>query len=304
MGKMTTLPGPHSRLRTLIIITLVFLILASMWIFYDLYAYSQMRANPVSEEFPDNGLGIGLIIRILLYGSFAFMMFRAFENGLKTSPLTVICTLTGVVSGIAIVPDWAALVDIYHDYRSAGGCIMEWTWLFISLAVQLTFFISGFLLIFSLMKGKTFATPTAKPAVNEAFFEITQYVGIVCGLAGFAFTVFADVSLQGWKFGSWLIKLLLFYCLAIILPYISMVIFWLLRIARRAEANLYDEKQKHDLALAGLTAWLASIPVMAVVFIFDYADSGSETDSLWLPYYMFSTLSVFSISLLLRFKKG
>lgn len=298
------IPEKNIRPGILIVTTLVLMILSSLWIFYYLYAYMDMRANPVPEEFPDNGLGIGLVIRILLCLSFALMMFRSFKSGLKTSPMIVISTMAGAVSAISVVFDWAALVDIYHDYRGAGGCTMEWTWLFISLAVQLTFCISGLLLIFNLMKRKTFANTNAKPAINEAFFEITQYVGIVCGLTGFAFTVFADVSLQGWKFGSWLIKLLLFYCLVIILPYISMVVFWVLRIARQAEANLYDEKQKHDLALSGLTALLASIPVMAVVFIFDYADSGSETDSLWLPYYMFSTLFVFSISLLLRFKKG
>lgn len=304
MGKTTNLPGPDSGLRILMITTLVLLILSSMYIFYDLYAYFDMRANPVPEEFSDYGLGIGLIIRILLYGSFTYMIFRAFKSGLKTSPLTAICTLTGVVAGIAVVLDWAALVDIFHDYRSAGGCSMEWGWLFISLAVQLVFCISGLLLVFRLMKGKTFAATTAKPIINEAFFETTQYVGIVCGLAGLAFTVYADVSLQEWRFGSWLVKLLLFYCLVIILPWLLMVACWFYRFARQTEMSLYDEKQKSDLALSGLTALLASIPVMAVVFIFDCTEPGSVTGLLWLPYYLFSTLFIFSLSLLLRFRRG
>jgi hypothetical protein len=303
MGKMTNLPESDSRLRILLIITLVLLILSSMWIFYDLYAYLEMRANPVPEEFPDYGLGIGLIIRILLYTSFAFMMFRAFRSGLKTSLLTAICTLTGVVAGISVVLDWAALVDIWHDYRGAGGCITEWTWLFISLAVQLAFSIAGLLLVYSLMKGKAGITSTVRPAINEGLYEMTQYVGIVCGLAGFAFTVYADVSLQDWRFGSWLVQLLLLYCLAIIMPYILIIVFWMMRLARKSESSLYDEKQRQDIACSGLTAWLASIPLMAVVFISDLPGSGSGTVLLWLHYYLFSTLFIFSLSLLLRFRK-
>lgn len=300
---MINLRESDSRLRILLIITLVLLILSSMWIFYDLYAYLEMRANPVPEEFPENGLGIGFIIRILLYTSFAFMMFRAFRSGLKTSLLTAICTLTGVVAGISVVLDWAALVDIWHDYRGAGGCVREWTWLFISLAVQMAFCIAGLLLVYSLMKGKADVTATVRPVINEGFYEMTQYVGMVCGLAGFAFTVYADVSLQDWRFGNWLVQLLLLYCLAIIMPYILIIVFWLLRLARRSDKNLYDEKQRQDFAFSGLTAWLASLPVMTVVFISDLPGSGSGTGLLWLPYYLFSTLFIFSLSLLLRFRK-
>ena len=93
MRKLINLPEPDNRLKTSLITTLVLLILSSMWIFYDLYAYLGMRANPVPEEFPDNGLGIGIIIRLVLYASFAFMMFYAFKSGLKTSTLTVICAI-------------------------------------------------------------------------------------------------------------------------------------------------------------------------------------------------------------------
>jgi len=303
MSNMTDLPAPDRRLRIQMIITLVLLILSTMWVFYDLYAYLEMRANPVPEEFPENGLGIGFIIRILLCISFAFMMFRAFNSGLKTSPLTVIGILLGAVSAILVVFDWASLVDIWHDYRSAGGCAMEWIWLFFSLAAQMAFCITGLMLVFSLIRRKNFAATTAKPIINGTFFEITQYVGIVCGLAGLAFTVYADVSLHDWNLRNWLIRLIMFYCLVIILPWLSMVAFWFWQLAGRNDMSLYDEKQKSDLALSGLTALLVSIPVMAVVFIFDHTGPGSATGFLWFPYYLFSTLFIFSLSLLVRFKK-
>jgi len=304
MRNITDSPDPDSRFRILMIITLVLLILSSMWIFYDLYVYLEMRANPVPEEFPENGPGIGFVIRIVLYVSFAFMLFRAFKNGLKINLLTVICTLTGVISGISVVLDWAALVDIWHDYRSAGDCTMEWTWLFISLAVQLSFCITGILFVFRLVKGRTFGATGARSIINEAFFEIAQYVGIVCGLAGLTFTVYADVSLHNWNLRNWLVRLIMFYCLVIILPWLSMVALWLWKLARQAEKSLYDEKQKSDLASSGLTAWLVSIPVMAVVFISDLTRPGSGTGFLWLPYYLFSTLFIFSLSLLIRFRKS
>ena len=284
--------------------TLALLILSVLWIFYDLYVFMEMKSNSSAIGSFDNGIGLGFVIRILLYISFAALLFRAFAGGLKTGAMVVFSVLTGVVSAISVVFDWAALVDIYHDYPNGNECKMEWNWLFFSLAIQLAFCFTGLILVFKVMQAKRSAAAAALPVVDETVYEITQYVGIVCGIAGLAFTVLADITLNEWALKNWLIRLVLFYCLIIILPWFTMVVYWLVRLARNAEATLYDEKQEQDLARSGLNALLVSIPVMAVIFILNYRSEGSATGFLWLPYYLFSTLFVFSLSLLLRYKRG
>jgi len=76
------------------------------------------------------------------------------------------------------------------------------------------------------------------------------------------------------------------------------------RLARRKELTLYDEKQKHDIAQSGLAAWLISIPVMILISVLNFDSNDSATAILWFPFYLFSTLLVFSVSLLERYKKG
>ena len=304
MEQQNLTPEKKGLIRIVTMSTLALLVLSVLWIFYDLYVYMEMKSNSSAIGLFDNGIGLGFVIRILLYISFAALLFRAFAGGLKTGAIVVFSVLTGVISAISVVFDWAALVDIYHDYPNGNECQMEWNWLFFSLAIQLAFCIAGLILVFKVMQAKRSAAAAALPVVDETVYEITQYVGIVCGIAGLAFTVLADITLNEWALKNWLIRLVLFYCLMIILPWFTMVVYWLVRLSRKTEASLYDEKQEQDLARSGLNALLVSIPVMAVIFILNYGSEGSATGFLWLPYYLFSTLFVFSLSLLVRFKRG
>ncbi|MRR20066.1 hypothetical protein EG827_07715 [bacterium] len=290
--------------RIMTIVTLVLLILSFLWIFYDLYVYRDMKSDSSAIGSHDNGIGIGFIFRIMLYIPFALMLLRAFKGGLKSGILVIIAIITGVVSAISVVFDWAALVDIYHDYPDGLSCTTEWAWLSGSLVIQLAFCITGILLIFNIMKLKRTINTAARPVVDEIVFEITQYIGIVCGFAGLVFTAYANIALDDWEPGNWLIRLILFYSMVIILPYFVLIVYWLVRLARKGDRTLYDEKQKQDLALSGLSAWLVSIPVMVVIFLFNCGNEDSATGFLWLPYYLFSTLFIFSVSLLKRFKKG
>jgi predicted membrane channel-forming protein YqfA (hemolysin III family) len=66
----------------------------------------------------------------------------------------------------------------------------------------------------------------------------------------------------------------------------------------------YDEKQRHDLAMAGLITWLVSIPIVSIYFLIDNGRMGDISDMVYLPLYLFSTLLIFSISVLYNFKKS
>lgn len=304
MAQSNSLSGKSKQLQITLFVTLVLLTVSFLWIFYDINAYLEIKARSDAVERISNFIGIGLVVRIFLYISFGIFVLKAFRNGLRSDRLVILSIIAGVVSAICLVFDFAALEDIGTDYLVHGyDSTMEWIWLFSSLAVRLFFFVTAYLLIIRILRGIRALTYTGKTIVDEIIYEVTQYVGIVCGLIGVLFTSYAYVVLNDFTIRNWLIWLLMFYCLVIILPYFTMIIYWIIRLAGRAEMTLFDEKVRQDIAQAGLTAWLVSIAVMVLIFFSSFGKTSSATMFMWFPFYLFSTLLVFSVSLLERYKK-
>lgn len=179
---------------------------------------------------------------------------------------------------------------------------MEWWWLRGSYILRLVFYV--FLLVLCIRLLRETHASTTDSVVDELMFEVTQYVGIACGIIGVAFTIYGYIVLDNFAMRAWLLWLLMVYCLVIILPWFFLIVYWIIRLSRRSELTVYDEKQKQDFASSGLTAWLASIPVMIVILIISLGQASSPTVFLWFPFYIFFTLLVFSASLLLKYKKG
>jgi len=304
MAKSNTLSGKSSQLQTALFVTLVLLIVSFLWIFYDFYAYLEIQGRSDAVESISIFIVIGFVAQVLLYISFGIFVVKAFRNGLRTDRLVILSIIAGVVSATSLPFDFAAMEDIGTDYLAHGyGCTMEWIWLYSSLAVRLIFFVTVYLLIIRTLRGIRSLTSTRKTIVDEIIYEVTQYVGIVCGLIGIIFTSYAYVALNEFTIRNWLVWLLIFYCLVIILPYFAMIIYWIIRLAGRAEMTLFDEKVRQDIAQSVLTAWLVSIPVMVLIFVSDLGKTFSVTTFMWFPFYLFSTLLVFSVSLLERYKK-
>ncbi len=296
--------GKSKQLQVTLFVTLVLLTISFLWVFYDIYAYLEILARSDNVEMISIFIAIGFVAQILLYISFGIFVLKAFRNGLRSDRLVIVNIIAGVVSAICLVFDFAALEDIGTDYLVCGDeCTMEWTWLFSSLAVRLLFYVTTYLLIIRILRGIRSLTPTPKTIVDETIYEVTQYVGIVCGLIGVIFTAYVYVALKDFTMINWLIWLLMFYCLVIILPYFTMIIYWIIRLAGRSEMTVFDEKIRQDIAQSGLTAWLVSIPVMVLIFVSGFGKTPSATMLMWFPFYLFSTLLIFSVSLLERFKK-
>ena len=291
-------------LRTAALVTLVLLTLASLWLFYDLYAYLEIRAKSPAIEKMSNFIGAGFIIQVLLLFSFALLILNSFRTGFKAGALVITAIIAGTVSAILLVFDFAALEDIGSDYLVQGyECTLEWIWLFGSLLFRLVFYIILYRIIFIILRGIRGVTANPPPVVDEIMFEVTQYTGMVCGFIGLAFTLYAYVALGDFTISNWLLGLLMFYSLAIILPWFLLIIYWIIRLSRKSRLTLYDEKQKYDLASSGLIAWLSSIPFMIIILITSLGQSSSPAVYLWFPAYLFFTLLVFSASLLLKYKR-
>lgn len=305
MEKAGLFPTARNRLRLTATVTLVLLTFCFLWLFYDLYAYIAIKGKSPDSEAIGRLTGLGFPVRILLFLSFAVLLLRAFRKGFSTGLLPVITIITGTLTVIALFFDFAALDDIGNDYLVHGyKCTGEWYWLFGSLMLRMAFYISLALFIILIMRSQRALTEASGPVVDEALFEATQWVGIVCGLTGVAFTVYAYAVLGDDALKSWLTWLLLFCCAAIIMPWLGLVIYWLIRLAAKTDRTVYDEKQRLDLAFSGMVTWLSSIPLMAVIMIINFGNESTATVHLWFPFYLFISLLIFSATLLTRYRRG
>ncbi|NLE33772.1 MAG: hypothetical protein GX622_01570 [Bacteroidales bacterium] len=305
MEKASSFSTARNRLRMTATITLVLLTLCFLWLFYDLYAYLAIKGKSPDSEAIGKLTGIGFPVRILLYLSFGVLLLKAFRNGFRTGLLPVITIITGTVSAIALFFDFAALNDIGNDYLVHGyKCTGEWFWLFASLLLRMAFYLALAMFIVLILKSQGAITHAAGPVVDEALFEATQWIGIVCGLTGVAFTVYAYAVLGDAALKSWLTWLLLFYCAVIIMPWLVLVIYWIVRLAAKSDRTVYDEKQRHDLAFSGMVTWLSSIPLMAAIMIINFGNESHATVHLWFPFYLFTSLLIFSATLLGRYRRG
>ncbi len=305
MKKENSLPAKGQQLRVLSLITLGLLTLSFLWLFYDIYAYLEIRGRSQDVDRLSNLLGAGYIVRVLLFVSSAILLLKAFRRGLRTDITVMAVIASGVVAAIATVFDFAALSDIGHEYLDMGyECAMEWTTLFLSLIIRLFFLFALLLAIIRIMRSLATLKVPAGKAVDEVLFEITQYIGIICGLAGVVFITWSFGALQDFQIKAWHRWLFWFYSAAIIIPYFTVNIYWVVRLAKRKILSLYDEKQKQDIAQSGLATWLISIPLMILVTVATSGSNDSVTVILWFPFYLFSTVLVFSVLLLVRFLKS
>ena len=295
----------EKHLRSVAVISLVLLVISILWLFFDLYALMEIRAKSPGVEKISDMLGVGYIVRVLLLFSFAILMLKAFKSGVRADALVIACIIAGTVSAISLIFDFAALHDIGNDYLIFGyDCSIEWLWLGGSLVFRLFFYVILCLFILRLMKESGSMVTSGDSVVDELLFEVTQYVGMVCGITGVAFTLYGYIALGEFTVKGWLLWLLLFYCIVIILPWFALIIYWIARLSCRSVLTLYDEKQKQDFTSSGLTAWLSSIPAMILILIVSLRQPSSPVVFLWFPFYLFFTLLVFSASLLLKFKRG
>ena len=58
--------------------------------------------------------------------------------------------------------------------------------------------------------------------------------------------------------------------------------------------GVMDEKQKSDIHRAGIASWLASIPLMYILFAYQYRADFAHIPNVWFPLYLFVTLFIFS----------
>jgi hypothetical protein len=199
--------------------------------------------------------------------------------------------------------DWAALHDIFQDEPDTSN---EWSILKMGLIINFIFYIIGFITIIKIKREVKASGTKRKSVTDETIFEVVQYIGIICSSIGLGLILFVSLVLSHnhHVISRSDIVIMNLFCLVIFLPYISILLYWIIRFIREENPEPYDEKQKHDLAMAGLITWLLSIPIVIIYFLIDNGRVGEISKMVYLPLYLFATLLMFSISVLRNFKKS
>ncbi len=212
----------------------------------------------------------------------------------KTSFLIVAAIAMGIISGLMILGDITLLSDIGNEYEAGLQTRGEWSILFASYGLHLLSLGLGTVALVGNLKGATLAEEQA--IKDEVLFLTLHTTGVICGilgLAGILAGMFSGMSSRMLQMVVGITSLL------IISPYLVILALWILRRFWGLPSPDLDEKQFQDLARAGLTALLVSLPVMAIYYRIQITQQGGILSVLWFPLLLFLTLTSFS-SLALR----
>ena len=288
-------------------ISLILGIIALAWLVYNVVVLETARPliinlEPLGSLEPLVGMvWIGFLLFFFYHISAALTLAFQFHLFKKVDVLSGIALCFGILSALVVFGDWAIFGDITKEYEMGWDTSGEWPILYIFLGIHFLFFCSMIALlirIFRELKSPDEPVPAKK---DEIIFSIANYVGMVCGVLGLAWT-FMILGLDlpyrklGWNFIS--------TAILILLPYGLIVIYWLIVKFRERSAEIYDEKQGKDVCRAGITTLLFSIPCLILFFIFFSLNQASETARImWLPFYLFLILMIFSVSTLIYYRE-
>ena len=92
------------------------------------------------------------------------------------------------------------------------------------------------------------------------------------------------------------------YTLFVILPYLVLIFGWGVYALRDKKSGWYDEKQRSDIYKSGAFTLLISIPLMLILFLLNFEKIDGSIAILWLPFYLFVVVLVFSLTALYNYK--
>ena len=292
----------EKKLKISAIVSLISGLVSFGFLIYNVIAFEYIRAKISNcEELGETTevlalyIGIGLMVSFFFHISAIFTMTFRFQFIKKITALGMTILLIGIFSFICLIGDLAALSDIGKQYQVGLSTTSEWRYLYLAFIPHVVFHILMLItlyLTFSLFKNQNHLEPVLK---DEIIFIVAQYIGILCGVIGIGFT-FLIVLLQ---VSPYVLRYILpFYCLFIIMPYGLICLYWIIIKRKERLSEVYDEKQWRDVAKAGLTTLLLSIPCMAIMYILNYQTMYGTISMIWFPFYMFLILLIFSGSTL------
>ena len=216
---------------------------------------------------------------------------------------------SGIISLLMLFGDFALVNDIAKEY--IFGFPGEFYILFFSQIIHLIFYI---LIIILLVITKNSVKKKNAEIVlrDDSIFINAQYIGILSGISGLSLVIIFSIYylkvlcfLKDSPLPLWVLKAGITTSSFIsLIPYILIILYWLVFKFRDKISEWYDEKQYQDLAKSSLITLIVSIFFLLIIFIIQYIFIDFQVlDFVWFPLYFFFTLLLFSAMTLFFNKK-
>jgi hypothetical protein len=245
------------------------------------------QAITTAEEGLLTWVGIGLVPFLAFCLLSLLHIARYLKNAQKLTLFSLILVASGVLSLLLIFSDVALLSDIVKQYKH-GLSQPEWSMLYPIMGFQfITAMVFTYLHIFGFKKENQ----VEYVARDSNIFLIVQYVGIICGLIGLAFSFLGFLFPRAWNLQvhTTMTPIILLF------PYALAVGYWLITKFQEENRQWYDEKQLQDVGRSAFLTLVLSVVFMVGLFISNFNNLSGVVSILWLPLYLFSVLFLFSL---------
>lgn len=267
-----------------------------LWLGYDYYLFTQVELwfkNPSYYEpflkLIDGSLVSTFFSHLVIFMTIIMIMKHVINYRVAASALLVY----GLLSFILVYGHFACLHDIINEYEDGfafgeirGGKNIQ--------LYQMVFYLGALVYFIAINRfGKS--VPTLESKLVERLFFAHNSFGVICGIAGmFMVWMYSTIGRPIYNF-----ELLPFAF--ILLPYLITLTGWQMRIVKDKKTGWDDEKQKADVRKAAALTLVVSLVVLISAYIVYFHKVTGHVSLLWLPFYIFLVLLVFSGTALYNF---
>lgn len=295
-------------LRFFTLVTFWLGVISLLWLVYDYFLYNRLK--PVILSSGELGrleqlaeyvwLSYLFLFLVHIIAGISLLLHLRYFRVIRL--INIILVLFGIVSFLAVFSDWALLGDISKEYEAGLDTSGEWPLLYTLLAIHAVFFLmlTGISAVV-LRKLKVAKEEEVHIQKDEMVFTAAQYVGLICGVLGLLWTVFALVVSQQVNVSYYH---MLASCIIFLIPYGLVVLYWFILKFNEKIGDWYDEKQSRDVYRSGFLTLLAMIPIMLGLYLVIHNDALLiRGDYFWFPFLIFATLALFSVLTLVHYHK-
>jgi len=250
----------------------------------------------------ENFAGISVILIIIFHFSSILTIILKLKTVVGESIFLSFLFFVSIISLIMVFGDFALITDIIKEYRAnLSGIESEFAVLYFSQFLHLIFYclIIIYIILNNKVKKPSTQSDSELPLKDETIFINAQYIGLFTGILGLAILASLSIFSPLWAIKKGIVAV----CAVLVVPYVAIVIYWLIIKIRERVTEWYDEKQLQDVTKAGLVSFLSSIAILAVFFVFQNIFKFPLLNVIWFPLYFFIVLLIFSGTILYFSKK-
>jgi hypothetical protein len=231
------------------------------------------------------GLGLALILGFFLLSLLQIARVVRDAERLRVFPLTLI--ILGVICVLFVFSDYALLGDIHNQYQ-LGLEQPEWSLVFPIMGLQ---FLYTIVLSYLHVSGYFFTMSRKQVARDINIFLTVQVVGLICGLMGLGLTSLGFFFPRAWSLPVHTIM----GSLTLIFPYVLAVLYWGVHKFREKDRAWWDEKQTQDVGRSAMLTLALDTVLMLTLFTANIQNLGGVVRLLWLPLFIFGTITFLSM---------